>query len=108
MPGGRQRGVATNVPPGRKPFSGSAPVPDAPARKPQVWAVIVGIDLYDDPNIPRCPGALRDGRALARWFTETARWDNRNVLKINDNGALRHGRPEDPISDLYPTRENLD
>src|SRR5947209_1570581 len=82
--------------------------PDASARKPQAWMLIVAVDLYDDPGIPKCPGASRDGGALVRWFTEVARWDNHHVLLLNENGVPRHGRPEDPVHALLPTRENLD
>ena len=77
------------------------------AGKPQVWAVIVGIDLHEDPAIPRCRGAKRDGGALARWFTETAQWGSAHVLLMNDNGPAGHGPPEEPIRALRPTRANL-
>ena len=71
------------------------PRPDGPGRQPEVWAVLVGIDLYNDPAIPRCHGANRDGGELARWLTETAHWDRRHVLLMNEFGLRRHGRPED-------------
>jgi WD40 repeat protein len=86
----------------------SLAAPDAPARTPEVWAVIVAIESYDDDNIPGCPGAIRDGTALARWFTATAQWSNPHVLLMNDNGEEKHGRPQDLLPSLRPTRENLD
>jgi len=106
--GGCQGRVAFNDPRERKSNQGSAPIPVATEREPQVWAVIVGIDLYDDPNIPQCHGAIRDGGSLARWFTGTARWDKRHILMMNENGASRHGQPTDSLPVLSPTRENLD
>ena len=58
-------------------------------RKPQVWAVIVGVELYDDGDIPRCPGAKRDAAALVRWFSEAARWNSSNVLLMNDSSGSK-------------------
>jgi WD40 repeat protein len=84
------------------------PGPDAPERSPEVWAVIVAIESYDDPEIPACPGALRDGTALARWFTATARWDSPHVLLMNEHGDAQHGAPEEVTRSLRPTRANLD
>jgi WD40 repeat protein len=82
--------------------------PEPQAHAPEVWAVIVAIESYDDPGIPSCPGALRDATALARWFTATAHWGGSHILVMNENGEARHGRPEDPLLSLRPTRANLD
>ena len=43
-----------------------------------------------------------------RWFTATAHWGDPHILVMNDNGEARHGRPEDLLHSLRPTRENLD
>ena len=80
----------------------SAPAPDGPGRQPEVWAVLVGIDLYNDPAIPRCLRANREGAELARWLTETAHWDRRHVLLMNEFGLRRHGRPEDHVTPSRP------
>ena len=82
---------------------------EAPPRPPEVWAVIVAIESYNDEALPRCYGAMRDAVALNQWFTRTARWSSQHVLMMNENGDKEHGRPEDPIRRaLLPTRANLD
>jgi WD40 repeat protein len=88
--------------------STAAPAAEARDRPPEVWAVIVAIDSYDDRDIPGCPGALGDATALARWFTATAHWTNPHILLMTPSGDARHGRPEDMTRSLRPTRANLD
>lgn len=85
--------------------SSSAADPDA--RKPDIWAIVVAIDAYNDAAIPACEGAIRDGAALARWFTDTAHWSRSHLLFLNENGVSRHGAPGDAVSVLTPTRSNL-
>ena len=81
---------------------------NAQAAKPEVWAVVVGIDRYEDNLIPRCPGARRDAQALSQWLAKTAGWGDRHVLRMDDLGQKSHGPPSAPISNLFPTREHLD
>jgi WD40 repeat protein/uncharacterized caspase-like protein len=79
------------------------------AHKPRVWAVVIGVEVYDDPAIPRCFGSIGDGVALVRWLVDTARWPSSQILLMNENGARQHGRPEDVVRGaLLPTRDNLD
>ncbi len=90
------------------PSADTLAAPEAPAHTPEVWAVIVAVESYDDPDLPGCPGARGDATALARWFTATAHWGNPHILVMNENGEARHGRPEDLLHSLRPTRDNLD
>ena len=79
-----------------------------PGRVPEVWTIVIGIDDYEDRAIPDCTGAVLDARAIGRFFRESAGWGGDHVLFMSDSGNLRHGRPEDPVTDLRPTKENLD
>ena len=85
-----------------------APSLTARAAPPKVWAIAIGIDDYDDKLIPGCHGAARDARAVAAWFERTAGWGERNVLRMDELGRKAPGRPGDPITNLRPTRANLD
>ena len=75
---------------------------------PQVWAVVVGIDGYEDRRIPSCSGAVGDARAVLRWLVGTAGWSRRNVLLMHDGAPDEHGHPRDEIEELKATRDNLD
>jgi WD40 repeat protein/uncharacterized caspase-like protein len=79
-----------------------------PRTKPKVWAVVVGIDRYDDLLIPPCKGAARDAGAVAEWFVRTAGWDRRNILQLNNFGQKTPGPVASQSRDLLATRENLD
>ena len=95
---------------GLLPILGTASAEDRQARRrraPEVWAVVVGIEQYNDPAISGCRGSIREGAEFAHWLTETARWDRRHILLMNERGTPVHGRPEDPVTILVPTRENL-
>jgi WD40 repeat protein/uncharacterized caspase-like protein len=80
----------------------------AGAGKPKVWAIVVGIDRYEDDLIPRCQGAVRDARVVADWFASKAGWSRQNVLRMDDFGQKLHGPAGGELSDLLPTRDNLD
>ena len=76
-------------------------------REPRLWTVLVSVEGYQAP-IPSRPGAYRDGRLLARWMTDTARWGSDQILQLNDNGDPRPGDPGDRTPPLRPTSKNLD
>ena len=82
--------------------------PDTPpdARPPAVRAVVIGIDRYEDPEIPPSFGAIRDARAVRQWFVR-AGWDSRDVLLLQDAGQAKPGPARDQVVDLRPTRANL-
>ncbi len=80
-----------------------------PAREgPAVWAIVVGIDRYQDESIPVCHGAVADARAVASWFEEAAGWGVGNVLLMDDLGASAPGRDPNWSGRLAPTLANLD
>src|SRR4051794_30270291 len=81
---------------------------DVPPTKPQVWAVVVGIDRYEDQLIHACSTATRDARTVAGWIAKTAGWGGDHVLFMGDRGVREHGKPEEAATDLLPTRDNLD
>ena len=78
------------------------------ADQPTAWAVVVGIDDYDDPAIPRCPGAAADAREIQRWLVGQAGWPANHVLRMDGSSPKTHGAANLPISTLYPSRENLE
>jgi len=77
------------------------------AEPPKVWAVVVGIDKYEDILIPRCSGSTRDARAVADWLAGTAGWGESAVLRLNDFGARDHGPAKDKSPELFPSLANL-
>jgi WD40 repeat protein len=83
---------------------------DAPGSKPRpkVWAVVVGVDQYEDGLIPPCVGSGRDARAVAEWFEGASGWGRKHVLRMDDLGRKRHGPADEPNAYLRPTLENLD
>ena len=76
-----------------------APKPRPPAAKaaeparggPSTWAIVVGIDQYQDESIAPCHGAVADARAIASWFAEDAGWGAGNVLVLDDHGEAEPG-----------------
>jgi uncharacterized caspase-like protein len=76
--------------------------------KPKVWAIVVGIDRYEDASIPRCEGAVRDARAVAEWFTGQAGWSETQILRMDDLSRKTHGAPSETLLNLLPTKSNLD
>jgi len=77
-------------------------------KKPDVWAIVVGIDRCDDIAIPRCSGAVRDARRVAEWFVRDAGWGETSVLRMDDLGKQAHGTPDALSPPLRPSRANLD
>ena len=65
---------------------------EAPATKPQLWAMLVGVERYEDSTIfPRCRGAAEDAGALARWLIDAAGWPADHVLLLSDREAADLG-----------------
>src|SRR3954449_3828912 len=82
--------------------TGAAQGPSDEGRERSLWAVIVGIERYNDPGIPACSRSITEGLEFARWLTETARWDRGHILLMNEKGEPKHPRPEDPVGNLIP------
>jgi WD40 repeat protein/uncharacterized caspase-like protein len=89
-------------------FPGPSTAAEAQAPTPKVWAVVVGINRYEDALIPPCTGAVRDARLVADWFRGKAGWGERQVLRMDDLGRPNHGPPAENLTDLKPTKANLD
>jgi WD40 repeat protein len=78
------------------------------AEGPRVWAVIVGIDGYDDGAIPRCPGARTDARVVFDLIARDAGWELDQVLVLESGGQKQHGAVNQRQPTLAATRANLD
>jgi WD40 repeat protein/uncharacterized caspase-like protein len=78
------------------------------AAEPSVWAIVVGIDQYQDQRIPIGHGAAGDAKEIAHWFAETAGWGKRHVLLMNDLGAAAPENDDAAVENLRPSRSNLD
>ncbi len=81
-----------------------------PAKKPnpKVWAVVIGVEDYEDAALHDAPGAVSDAREVRRWLVNTLGWDGEHVLLMTDGAPREHGPPELIISSLAPTKDNLD
>ncbi|MDB5351609.1 MAG: repeat-containing protein [Planctomycetota bacterium] len=78
-----------------------------PVRAPKVWAIVVGIDTYEDAAIPECKGAAADARAIRTWLVENAGWEPTQVVLMDPTAPRNHGLVAQQITALRPTRENL-
>ncbi|HEV3167298.1 MAG TPA: WD40 repeat domain-containing protein [Isosphaeraceae bacterium] len=85
-------------------YGSQAPPPQAP----EVWAILIGINQYDDKAIPACPAAVSDAREIREWLVQTAGWTPRHVLLLQDAGQAEPGEAHDQVADLKPTRRNLE
>ena len=82
--------------------------PAKPAgRKPQVWAVVVGVGTYTDPLVADNPTAADDAGAVRDWFLRTAGWPVDHVLFFSDLGGRSPGPVEAPRANIRPSRDNL-
>jgi WD40 repeat protein/uncharacterized caspase-like protein len=90
-------------------LAGSAVAQDVKplARKPQVWAIIVGIDNYVDPLIPDSRVAVRDATEIRSWFLGPGGWGRDDVLFLADLGSRQPGPVEAPRASILPIQENL-
>lgn len=83
--------------------------PQASAKAgPATWAIVVGIDQYQEEAIPDCHGAAADARAVASWFETAAGWGAGNVLLMDDRGEPAPGPDPGWTGRLLPTGANLD
>src|SRR5581483_2948005 len=76
------------------------------AAKPRLWAVVVGIDDYEDGRIADCVGSVRSARAVRNELVR-AGWDGDQILLMTDGAARVHGPAQARADSLAPTRENL-
>src|SRR4051794_3122509 len=80
----------------------------APGRRPQLWAVVVGVENYDDPAIPDARSAARDAGTVLGWLLEDGGWERNHVLYLADRGSRNPGRADAPRPNILPTRANLE
>src|SRR5262245_2788911 len=58
-------------------------VPATPVRRPEVWAIVVGVGNYITPEIPDSQSAVRDAGAVRQWI-QRAGWDEQHQLLLRD------------------------
>ena len=85
-----------------------AQTPPAAGPIPARWAILVGVDGYEDAAIDPCRTAASDALALDRWLTTTAGWPADHVLLLTDGGARLHGDVNATTRRYRPSRENLE
>ncbi|CAN5787410.1 hypothetical protein BH23PLA1_BH23PLA1_03500 [soil metagenome] len=83
---------------------------EAEEKRPQVWAVLIGIDRYEEPlQIPGGRGSVRDASAFGQFLAHNAGWGADHVLLLTDAEppalpGLAGPKPER----RRPTRAELD
>ena len=87
---------------------GNVKKPAAPTRAPELWAIVVGVDDYDDPAIGDLQTSSRQTTAMLQWLRATAGWNRAHLLLLSDLGAHDPGSAEKPATNILPTRKNLD
>jgi WD40 repeat protein/uncharacterized caspase-like protein len=77
------------------------------ARRPRIWAVVVGIDRYVDPAIPDGRANVKNAGQLLQWFFEVGGLERGQALLLADLGSRQPGPVDDPRPNILPTRANL-
>ena len=62
--------------------------PGVPNPQPQLWAIVVGIDDYKNPAMPRSTGSVTQARNVLRWL--------RNQWRVGQDPPARACRPGKP------------
>ena len=78
---------------------------------PQLWAMLVGIQQYEESlAFPRCRGAASDAAAMAHWLIDTAGWGPDHVLLLSDRDLPTLGFTDPAGLPAYrpPTKANLE
>lgn len=78
-----------------------------PARRPKIWAIVVGIDRYIDPAIPDGRANLKNAGQLLQWFFEVGGLERGQALLLADLGSRQPGTVDDPRPNILPNRANL-
>ena len=76
------------------------------SRPPQVWAIVVGIDNYNDPGITDSDQAAACARRVLLWF-RAAGWEDDHQLLMHNSGSANPGPATPPAANILPTRNNL-
>lgn len=72
-----------------------------------VWAIIVGVNNYQDERIPDCRSSIEDARSIESWFRVEAGWPARHVATLIDSGESEPRSAQEDNQRLRPTRANL-
>lgn len=81
------------------------------ARRPQLWAIIVGVGSPLDPKVRAQSRreAVQQAFNVLRWFSGTAGWDRSHLLLLTDFGGNDDpGLPQSPSPNITPSKKNLD
>jgi len=93
------------------PATAQTPRTSSPVRRPQIWAIIVGVGNPLDPKIRAQSSreTVQQASDVLRWFTGVAGWDRRNLLLLTDfGGNANPGLPQSPAPNITPSKQNLD
>ncbi len=80
--------------------------PSPAARPPEVWAIVVGIDDYNNPVVPDGKTAVRNAQRVRRYIQRTG-WGERHQLLLTDGGSAEPGELAAPAVNILPSRPNL-
>ena len=80
-----------------------------PSRRPEIWAILVGVNRYDrSMSTTVGPTTARGAKQVLHWLRQAGWDDGRHQLLLTDYGAADPGRPDDPAPNIRPRRQNLD
>jgi hypothetical protein len=85
--------------------------PAPPARRPQLWAIVVGVGSPLDPKARARSSreAVPQALNVLRWLSGTAGWDRSHVLLLTDFGGSEDpGSPQSPAPNIAANRSNLE
>ena len=63
----------------------------SPAVTGHNWALVIGINEYDDPNVPDLATAVNDARAVADLLERRLGFDRGRIIELYDGDATRPG-----------------
>ena len=89
------------------PAFASAQGPLGAPRRPEVWAIVVGVGDYKDPAIRGSATAAPNAGEVFQWIRQ-AGWDSQHLLLLRDFGNPDPGQPNNPAPSIQPLRQNLD
>ncbi len=76
-------------------------------RRPEVWAITVGVGQYAQGGLPASAEPARNATLVHQWIRR-AGWNDRHALLMRDLGSVEPGRPDAPSPTILPTQANLD
>ena len=88
-----------------------APLASSPERRPQLWAIVVGVGNPIDPVVRAQSSreSVRQAFNVLGWFSGPAGWDRSHLLLLTDFGGNdEHGTVQSPAPNITPTKNNLD